>query len=163
VGFLPNEIWRLLGLLGGGGLDGDSEVIIWGRAVAVAVLAAVIAKLVLVPPAALAAVPLVLRLGATGCPRMADALGRPSVLAGLVGGGAALVVGGLLLPSCPRLRYRVLHSDLIHAGEQHRVLALELLPPVEVGHGAGIREASAIGEGGLPSEADKIQTLRRDE
>jgi len=99
VGFLPNEIWRLLGLLVGGGLDEDSEVIIWVRAVAVAVLAAVIAKLVLVPPGALAAVPLVVRLGAIGCGYMAYALARQSVFTGLVAGEAALIVGGLLFPS----------------------------------------------------------------
>ena len=98
VGFLPNEIWRVLGLLVGGGLDEDSEVIVWLRAVAVAVLAAVIAKLVLVPPGALAAVPLVVRLAAIGSGYLVYGLARRSVFAGLVAGEAALIVGGLLFP-----------------------------------------------------------------
>jgi Branched-chain amino acid transport protein (AzlD) len=50
VGFLPNEVWRVLGVVIGRGLDEKSEFMIWVRAVAVAVLAAVIAKLILVPP-----------------------------------------------------------------------------------------------------------------
>ena len=54
VGFLPNEIWRLLGVWSARGIDEDSELIVWVRAVATAVLAAVIAKLTLVPPGALA-------------------------------------------------------------------------------------------------------------
>jgi len=49
VGFLPNEIWRVLGVWIGGGLAQDSEFIVWVRAVAVAVLAAVIAKLTFAP------------------------------------------------------------------------------------------------------------------
>jgi len=98
VGFLPNEIWRVLGLLVGGGLDEDSEVIVWLRAVAVAVLAAVIAKLVLVPPGALAAVPLVVRLAAIASGHLVYGLARRSVFAGLVAGEAALIVGGLLFP-----------------------------------------------------------------
>jgi len=99
VGFLPNEIWRILGLLVGGGLDEDSELIVWLRAVAVAVLAAVIAKLVLVPPGALAAVPLGVRLAAIGSGYLVYGLARQSVFAGLVAGEAALIVGGLLFPS----------------------------------------------------------------
>ena len=99
VGFLPNEIWRLLGLVVGRGLHEDSEVIIWVRAVAVAVLAAVIAKLTLVPPGALAAVPLLVRLAAIGCGYLAYLLLRRSVFAGLVAGEAALILGGLLFPS----------------------------------------------------------------
>jgi len=98
VGFMPNEIWRILGLLVGGGLDEDSEVIVWLRAVAVAVLAAVIAKLVLVPPGALAAVPLGVRLAAIGSGYLVYGLARRSVFAGLVAGEAALIVGGLLFP-----------------------------------------------------------------
>ena len=44
VGFLPNEIWRLLGLMLVRGLDEDSQIIVWVRAVATAVLAGVIAN-----------------------------------------------------------------------------------------------------------------------
>src|SRR6478752_4482159 len=34
VGFLPNEIWRALGLVLARGLNEDSEIVVWSRAVA---------------------------------------------------------------------------------------------------------------------------------
>jgi branched-subunit amino acid transport protein len=98
VGFLPNEVWRALGIVVGRTLDEKSEVLIWVRAVAIAVLAAVIAKIVLVPPGALASVPLVVRLCAIACGFLAFLLVRRSVFAGLVVGETALIVGGTLFP-----------------------------------------------------------------
>jgi hypothetical protein len=95
AGFLPNEIWRLLGIVAAHGIDEDSELIIWVRAVAVAVLAAVIAKLTLVPPGALATVPLTVRLAAITCGFLAFLLLRRSVFAGLVTGEAVLFAGAL--------------------------------------------------------------------
>jgi hypothetical protein len=43
AGFLPTEIWRMLGLLVSRGIDEGSEILIWVRAVATAILAAVAA------------------------------------------------------------------------------------------------------------------------
>jgi hypothetical protein len=99
VGFLPNEFWRVLGLVVGRGLDENSEVLIWVRAVALAVLAGVIAKIVLVPPGALATVPLAVRLCAIALGFVAFLSVRRSVFAGLVVGEAALIVGGTLFPA----------------------------------------------------------------
>ena len=99
VGFLPNEVWRVLGIVVGRGLDEKSEFVIWVRAVAVAVLAAVIAKLILVPPGALAGVTFAVRLTAIGCGFLAFVLVRRSVFAGLVVGETMLVAGGLLFAS----------------------------------------------------------------
>ncbi len=64
VGFLPNEIWRWLGFALARGIDEGSEILVWVRAVATAVLAAVIAKLIFFAPGALATVPLTVRLAA---------------------------------------------------------------------------------------------------
>ena len=47
VGFLPNEVWRVVGLMLVRGLDEKSQIIVWVRAVATAMLAAVMAQLVL--------------------------------------------------------------------------------------------------------------------
>ena len=47
VGFLPNEIWRAFGLVLARGLNEDSEIVVWSRAVATAILAAVIGKAIL--------------------------------------------------------------------------------------------------------------------
>ncbi|MEA2902786.1 MAG: hypothetical protein QOG83_2165 [Alphaproteobacteria bacterium] len=96
VGFLPNEIWRMLGIVVGRGLAEDSEVIVWVRAVAVAVLAAVIAKLTLFPPGALAAIPALVRVGAVTIGFLGFLAIRRSVFAGLVIGEAALFFGALL-------------------------------------------------------------------
>jgi Branched-chain amino acid transport protein (AzlD) len=100
VGFLPNEIWRVLGVWIGGGLPENSEFVVWVRAVAVAVLAAVIAKLTLVPPGALAtAVPLTVRLASIAFGFMTFLVVRRSVFVGLVAGESALLAGGLLFPA----------------------------------------------------------------
>ena len=63
-GFLPNEIWRMVGLWFGGGVDEGSEVLVWVRAIATAILAGVIAQILVQPPGALASVPDWLRYGA---------------------------------------------------------------------------------------------------
>ena len=93
VGFLPNEIWRVLGLVAVRGLDEESEIFLWARAVATAVLAGVIAKIVLFPPGALALVPLAIRLGAIACGLAGFLIVRRSVFAGVLAGEAALILG----------------------------------------------------------------------
>ena len=50
AGFLPNEVWRMLGLWFGGGIDEGSELLVWVRAVATAILAGVIAQILVMPP-----------------------------------------------------------------------------------------------------------------
>lgn len=97
VGFLPNEIWRMLGLLIARGLDDESEIVIWVRAVATAILAGVIAKITLFPPAALASVPLSVRVTAIACGFAVFLLVRRSVFAGVAAGEVALVLGALLV------------------------------------------------------------------
>ena len=97
VGFLPTEVWRMLGLVAARGIDEESELLIWVRAVAVAVLAGVIAKLVVLPPGALAAVPLAVRLAAIAAGFAAFLLVRRSVLAGVAVGEIVLVVGAMLV------------------------------------------------------------------
>jgi hypothetical protein len=96
VGFLPSEAWRWLGVLLGRGLDEESEVILWVRAVATALVAGVVARIVLLPPGALAAVPLTVRLVAIACGFAAFLLIRRSAFAGVLVGEAVLVAGALL-------------------------------------------------------------------
>ncbi|MGA7486963.1 MAG: AzlD domain-containing protein [Xanthobacteraceae bacterium] len=95
VGFLPNEIWRMLGLAVARGVDEDSEFFVWARAVAVAVLAGVIAKLILFPPGTLASVAVSIRLGAIACGFAAFLALRRSVLAGVAVGEVVLILGAL--------------------------------------------------------------------
>jgi len=97
VGFLPNEVWRWAGVVVSGGLDERSEVLIWVRAIATAILAGVIAQLTLVPSGALAATPMSVRVAAIVVGVAAFfGLGR-SVIIGVLAGQAALVAGILLL------------------------------------------------------------------
>ena len=98
VGFLPNEIWRWAGFLLARGIDEASEVLIWVRAVATAVLAAVIAKLIFFAPGALASVPLPVRITALIAGFIGFLLFRRSVFAGVATGEAVLIAGALLLP-----------------------------------------------------------------
>ncbi|HSI42598.1 MAG TPA: AzlD domain-containing protein [Xanthobacteraceae bacterium] len=93
VGFLPNEIWRVVGVLVGRSLDEDSAWMRWVRAVATALIAAVVARLLLTPSGALVAVPLWLRLAAVGSGVAGFAVLRRSVLGGVLLGEVVLVAG----------------------------------------------------------------------
>jgi hypothetical protein len=95
LGFLPSEMWRWLGLILGRGLDEESEIILWVRAVATALIAGVVARIVVIPPGALASVPLSVRLLALGCGFLAFLLARRSAFAGVLVGEAVLVIGAL--------------------------------------------------------------------
>jgi hypothetical protein len=97
VGFLPAEIWRLLGLLIGRGIDEESEILVWVRAVATAVLAGVIAKIVLFAPGSLAGVPLSARLLAIVCGFLAFLAARRSVFVGVASGEVVLLAAALML------------------------------------------------------------------
>lgn len=96
VGYLPNEIWRALGLVLARGLNDDSEIVVWSRAVATAILAGVIAKLILFSAGALAGIPLPVRIGSAVCGFIAFLAVKRSVFAGVLAGEVALLLGGFL-------------------------------------------------------------------
>ncbi len=62
IGWLPTDIWRALGVLMSGGIDENSEMLVFVRAVATALVAAVISKLILFPAGNLSVVPVELRI-----------------------------------------------------------------------------------------------------
>ena len=96
VGFLPNEIWRAFGLVLARGLNEDSEIVVWSRAVATAILAAVIAKLILFPSGTLDTIPLAVRIAAAACGFVAFICIKRSVFAAVLVGEAILLLGGFL-------------------------------------------------------------------
>jgi hypothetical protein len=96
VGFLPNEVWRWLGLVMARGLDEGSELVIWSRAVATAILAGVIAKLILFSTGELSGIPIQIRISAAVCAFIAYVVLKRSVFAGVAAGEAALLLGGFL-------------------------------------------------------------------
>ena len=91
VGFLPNEIWRVLAVVLSSGLDENSEILTWVRAIATTLLAGVVAKLLLSPGGALAAVPFAGRVGSLVLGLAGFFVLKRSVVAGVLIGEAALV------------------------------------------------------------------------
>jgi branched-subunit amino acid transport protein len=93
AGFLPNEIWRMLGLWFGGGVDEGSELLVWVRAVATAILAGVIAQILIFPPGALGSLPGWLRYVAVAAGFAGFIMIRRSTLAGVVCGELVMLAG----------------------------------------------------------------------
>ena len=93
AGFLPNEVWRMIGLWLGGGVDEGSELLVWVRAVATAILAGVIAQILLEPPGALASVPGWLRYLRWLRALRPSPLTRRSIFVGVVCGELLMLAG----------------------------------------------------------------------
>jgi hypothetical protein len=95
VGFLPNEVWRVLGVVLARGLDEGSQIIVFARAVATAILTGVVGKLVVFAPGALAGVSLGVRLGAIALGTAAFMASGRSVFVGVATATIAIVAGAL--------------------------------------------------------------------
>jgi len=96
AGFLATEVWRWLGLLLGSRLAVAGAPFQWVRAVATALVAGLVTRMVLFPAGALVQVPLAVRLGAFAGGVALYFLLRRNVAAG-VGGGAALLLAAQLV------------------------------------------------------------------
>ncbi len=93
AGVIPNQIWRMLGLWLGGGLDEGSDLLMWVKAVATSILAGVIAEILVRPPGALASVPDFLRYGVLLVGFIVFMLTRRSIFAGVVSGEVVMLAG----------------------------------------------------------------------
>ena len=93
VGVLPSEIWRVLAVVLARRLDEGSEWLVWVRAVATCLLAGVVARLLLSPSGALAAIPLTGRLGAVALGVAGYAATRSILVAIGLGEGAIMLAG----------------------------------------------------------------------
>jgi hypothetical protein len=96
AGFLPTEIWRSAAVVLAHGLDEDSEWLIFVRAVATALVAGVITRIVLVPNGDLIAVPLTIRVGALAGGLVVYFLVRRSLFLGVLAGEAIMITGAWL-------------------------------------------------------------------
>jgi hypothetical protein len=94
LGFLPNEVWRFLGLGLARGLDEDSQLVLLARAIATALITGVVAKLIVFASGALLTIPLPVRLGAAVGGFIAFLVMRRSVFAGVAVGETLLLAGG---------------------------------------------------------------------
>lgn len=64
AGWLATDMWRWLGVLMGNRVDETSEILVYIRSVATALVAAVIAQLIIFPSGTLAETPVLLRIAA---------------------------------------------------------------------------------------------------
>lgn len=99
AGFLPTDVWRLAAVIFSRRLDEESEWLVLVRAVATALLAGVIARLVLAPTGDLATVPLEIRLGAIATGVAGYLLIRRSVLAGVLVAEVVIIGGAVIAKS----------------------------------------------------------------
>ncbi|MCV0427711.1 MAG: AzlD domain-containing protein [Roseibium sp.] len=97
AGWLATDVWRWIGVFAGGKLREDSEMLIWVRCVATALVAGLIAKLILFPQGVLADTPLWLRLAAAGFGFAAFLVSRQKVIVGVLVAEVLLISGWLLL------------------------------------------------------------------
>jgi hypothetical protein len=96
LGFLPSEVWRVGAAVLARWVDEDSEVFTFTRLVATALVAAVVAKLLVQPPPALAAVPEWGRAGALALAAgVYFAAGRRLILAVATGIAAVVALAAL--------------------------------------------------------------------
>lgn len=99
VAALPTTCWRMLGLFVASGLRDDSEFLIWVRLVAQTLLTAVIAKLLIVPPGAMAAIPDWGRYGSIAIGFVVFFATRRSLIAAVIAGEVVLLTAGYLAAS----------------------------------------------------------------
>ncbi len=92
IGALVTYGWRALGVVVAGRIDPEGRVIAWVACVAYALLAAVIARMIVLPLGVLAETPLWARLGATAAGVAVWYLAGRRVLAGVAAGIAVMAV-----------------------------------------------------------------------
>jgi len=90
--FVVTYMWRGLGVALGGGLNLEGPLFRWVAAVAYAMLAGLIARMIVLPLGALASTPLSERLLAAGLALAVFLLSRRNMLLAVFSGAAALVL-----------------------------------------------------------------------
>ena len=91
AGFLPNEVFRLAAVLLSGGVDETTSLFTWVRFVALALLAAVVSKLIYAPAAALATVPIWVPVAAVAVGVATFFAFRRTLIAGILAGEFVLI------------------------------------------------------------------------
>ncbi|MBU1209726.1 MAG: AzlD domain-containing protein [Alphaproteobacteria bacterium] len=96
VALIAHEPFRWLGAYLGRGLAGDSEIFVWVRTVATALVAGLVARLVLFPAGVLEAIPLAVRLTAVVAGIAVFLWARRHLGAGVFSAAAVLLALGVL-------------------------------------------------------------------
>ncbi len=97
AGVLMTYMWRFAGVLAASRLSTDSEILRWVRAVATALIAGIVAKLVVAPPGALAEIPDIARYTAFVTGGVVFFLTRYNVPVGVIAGIIVLLGMTLVL------------------------------------------------------------------
>lgn len=97
AGWLATDTWRYLGVYLGGKMSDESDILVFVRCIATALVAAVIANLIVFPSGALADSPLALRVGAAIAGFAAYLLSRKQILVGIAVAEAVLLSGLYLI------------------------------------------------------------------
>ncbi|KZL06726.1 hypothetical protein PsAD2_04239 [Pseudovibrio axinellae] len=97
AGFLATECWRWLGVVAAGRLREDSLLFAWVRAVATALIAGIISRLILFPDGVLGDAPIWLRLAAVIGGVIGYKLLNDRLMAGIVSAEVVLIGGWLFL------------------------------------------------------------------
>jgi Branched-chain amino acid transport protein (AzlD) len=97
LAFLASDFWRWSSVLLSLNFREDDEIVVFARMVATAVLAGVVARILLFPPAELAAIPVWVRITAMAVGMSVFALRGKSVFAAIVSGQATLIGLGMLI------------------------------------------------------------------
>jgi hypothetical protein len=95
AGVAATAVWRIAGVLLSGGFSEESAIIAWVRAVSMALVAGLIARIVLFPPGALADISPSVRIVAFGLGLAAFFLARWNMGVGILAGTAALLAMAL--------------------------------------------------------------------
>ena len=86
AGFLPNEAFRVAAVFLSRGIDENSDFFRWIKVVATTLLAAVVARLIYSPAAALEHIPLAIRAGAVAVGILGFLVLRRSLILGIITG-----------------------------------------------------------------------------
>ncbi len=96
AGWLATDSWRYLGVIFGGRLSEDLELLVLVRAIATALVAAVVGNLILFPTGALAATPVPLRIIAVAAGFAAYLLLGKKVIVGIIASEIVFAAGLML-------------------------------------------------------------------
>lgn len=97
AGFVATDFWRFLGVFLSVRINEGAEILLWVRAVSTALVAGLVARLIVFPVGDLATTELTMRLGAVAVGLVVFFAFRRSMLAGIIAGEIALLVGMWLL------------------------------------------------------------------
>ncbi|MTI16394.1 AzlD domain-containing protein [Rhodobacteraceae bacterium RKSG542] len=97
AGWIATDMWRWIGVFASGKMSETSQIFIWVRAVATALIAGIIARLILFPSGELAETPMWLRILAAAWGAFSYKVAREHLMVGIVSAEVVLISGWFIL------------------------------------------------------------------